>query len=506
MKQFNFKLLALLLVSVLSVNAWGAGEDNVTFNFGYTNWGKNSSFSGTDYDEVSQTDGTTDIKCTYTRNSGSLYANTSSLRLYKTNTLKFAAPDGVSITKIEFTCTSYQTDITSDVNTCTATSNALSWSGSSQSVTFTRPSNASSYATISSAKVTYTSSGADVITAKNLAATSTTYTNFSGVSKPSGAVYAGNTAKDANGNIQMRAKDNSGIVSTTSGGLIETVSITVGSGTNTVDVYGSNTAYTSAADLYDNSKKGTQLGSASTTGLITLDLSKGDYKYIGIRSNNGSLYLAKIQITWKEAPACEEDPDVANATTDAVDKTSLPTTFTCSSGITTIGANCSIEDYGFVYNTTGAPTLENGTKIQVGTSYATAGMAFSKNVSDISFTCGTKYYVRPYVTNGHNTTYGSQSATFVTPDCLKDYFIDEVQGTEGFTGEGKEMIDTYDPKDVQLDDKERATVGDCPTVHYHFVGWVTALHKSAPTDDNIANITGTATGTTYYAVWAKEAE
>ena len=136
----------------------------------------------------------------------------------------------------------------------------------------------------------------DEITAADLAATNTNYTDFSGVHKLSDAVYAGNSAKTSTGGIQIRSKNsNSGIVSTTSGGKAKSVAIVVESGTNTVDVYGSNSAYTGASDLY-GSNKGTKLGSLSESGTITVS---GDYQYIGIRSNNGAVYLTKVSIEWE---------------------------------------------------------------------------------------------------------------------------------------------------------------------------------------------------------------
>lgn len=136
----------------------------------------------------------------------------------------------------------------------------------------------------------------DILTSSDFAATSTTYTDFSNVSKASDATYAGQSAKDNSGNIQLRSKNsNSGVVSTTSGGIVKSVKITVGSGSNTVDVYGSNTAYTSASDLY-GSNKGTKIGSVTSTGTITFT---GNYTYVGIRSNNGAIYLSSIEITWE---------------------------------------------------------------------------------------------------------------------------------------------------------------------------------------------------------------
>ena len=138
-------------------NAWA---EEVTANFGWSNWdGVTASFSGNAKDEVTQTvDG---VVVTYTRNGASLYANNTALRFYKSNTLKFDAPSNYSITSITFACTAYQTDITSNTGTCTATSSKLSWSGDASSVTFTRPSGVSGYATITSATITLSSAGGE---------------------------------------------------------------------------------------------------------------------------------------------------------------------------------------------------------------------------------------------------------------------------------------------------------------------------------------------------------
>ena len=138
----------------------------------------------------------------------------------------------------------------------------------------------------------------DALTASDFTATSTTYSDFSNVAgSSSDAIYAGNSAKDQSGNIQLRSKNSSGIVSTTSGGKLKSVKITVGTGTNTIDVYGSNTAYTSAADLYGNNK-GTKIGSVSATGTVTVP-NEDEYAYVGIRSSSNALYLSKVEITWE---------------------------------------------------------------------------------------------------------------------------------------------------------------------------------------------------------------
>ena len=72
--------------------------------------------------------------------------------------------------------------------------------------------------------VAYAETVDDVITASNLAATTTTYTDFSNVTISSGAVYAGYSAKATSGAIQLRSNNsNSGIVSTTSVGKVRKV-------------------------------------------------------------------------------------------------------------------------------------------------------------------------------------------------------------------------------------------------------------------------------------------
>ncbi len=161
----------------------------------------------------------------------------------------------------------------------------------------------------------------DVLSATEFAATGTSYKDFSGVSFTSNAVYAGQSAKTSGGAIQLRSKNsNSGIVTTTSGGKVKSVTIKVESVSNTLDIYGSNTAYTSATDLYGDNK-GTKLGSLNADG--TLEIT-GDYEYIGLRSNSGALYLTSISIVWEttgegggetpepEAPAAPKLPAACN--------------------------------------------------------------------------------------------------------------------------------------------------------------------------------------------------
>lgn len=150
----------------------------------------------------------------------------------------------------------------------------------------------------------------DVLTAKSFNA-GNSYSDVSYTSDITNITYQGNLMKKTgtDSTIQMRTtNDNSGIVSTTSGGLLESISVEWNSETTskrTLDIYGSNTPYTSANDLYDSAKQGTKIGSIvyGTSTSLTFD---SDYEYIGIRSNSGALYLDSITITYKSSLSSNE--------------------------------------------------------------------------------------------------------------------------------------------------------------------------------------------------------
>ena len=135
------------------------------------------------------------------------------------------------------------------------------------------------------------------------------YTSWTGKTGTSGAVYAGNST-GGDSKIQIRGSDNSGIVTTSTGGYARTVSVAWNSSTTTtryVDVYGKTSAYSSAADLYSTNEttKGSLIGTitfdsttaSNTTTSITIEST--DYDFIGLRSRSGALYLDEIKIGWE---------------------------------------------------------------------------------------------------------------------------------------------------------------------------------------------------------------
>ena len=135
------------------------------------------------------------------------------------------------------------------------------------------------------------------------------YYDWSGKTLTSNAVYAGKSAKsNTYGGIQLNSSSPIGIITTQSGGRAKKVTVTWESGNTNgrqLDIYGKNTAYSSSADLYSSSTStvGTKLGSI-TIGTSTELTITGNHKYIGLRSNSGTIYITQIDIDWENG-----DPD-----------------------------------------------------------------------------------------------------------------------------------------------------------------------------------------------------
>ena len=140
----------------------------------------------------------------------------------------------------------------------------------------------------------------DVINRAFTGVTGTSYTDWSDKTGASGAIYAGNSA-GGNDAVQFRSNNNnSGIVTTASGGHATKVTVKWNSNTasgRTLNVYGKNTAYSAASDLYNSDNQGTLLGTIVNGTSTSLEIS-GNYTFIGLRSNKDAMYLDEIQIDW----------------------------------------------------------------------------------------------------------------------------------------------------------------------------------------------------------------
>ena len=144
----------------------------------------------------------------------------------------------------------------------------------------------------------------DVLTKSTFPATSSTYVAFSGIKGTSGAVYAGETATTYEA-IQLRITNStSGIVSTASGGKVRKVIVewnTNSYSSRKLQIYGKNTSYTAASELYKASTQGDNIGIIGTE--QTEYEINGDYEYVGLKSSSGAIYLDKITIVWENKTA-----------------------------------------------------------------------------------------------------------------------------------------------------------------------------------------------------------
>lgn len=147
----------------------------------------------------------------------------------------------------------------------------------------------------------------DTLTVEATGSTGNTYSIWQNISMNSSAAYAGNSAGGYDA-IQIRAKNNnSGIVTTISGGVLLKVQVEWEEHnleTRVLDIYGNNVPYTDATDLYGENK-GTKLGSL-TFGETELDI-LDEYQYIGIRSNYGTIYLNSVSFTWSNSAVTFSD-------------------------------------------------------------------------------------------------------------------------------------------------------------------------------------------------------
>ena len=190
----------------------------------------------------------------------------------------------------------------------------------------------------------------------------------------------------------------------------------------------------------------------SYTGLSTTSWSK-------TTSSGKSGKQAKITqliVTYEGGGAsCGTDPTVGSIMNAVSSITATGATFSTSAGVSA-GTDCSLDEVGFVYNTTGTPTTSD-TKAVI-TSYTSGNL--NKSVTGLS--ASTTYYVRAYAKNEHGTTYSDQKS--FTTEALPTYAI-------RFFNNG-----------TQIDATQNIAEGSSPVVPsdpaacdegYTFVGWWT---------------------------------
>ena len=140
----------------------------------------------------------------------------------------------------------------------------------------------------------------DVLNRELTGITGTNYTSWEGKTSNSDAVYAGQSAGNHDA-IQLRSNGNSsGIITTTSGGTVSHITVTWNENTannRTLNVYGKHSAYNSPTELYSPETQGTLLGTIVNGTSTELEITD-PHEYLGLRSDNGAMYLDEIDITW----------------------------------------------------------------------------------------------------------------------------------------------------------------------------------------------------------------
>lgn len=259
----------------------------------------------------------------------------------------------------------------------------------------------------------------DVINSAFTGVGSTSYANWSGKKgTATNAIYAGYTATRGSGDIGVTSNNNSGIVVTTSAGIVKSVTITAKaytSGyTNYLDIYGKNSSYDSASDLFNDSQKGTLIGTLGFADYSTQTLNiDSDYTHIGIRSQGYAIDITEIVINW-EGQAL---PEVTTGASSGI---------TYSSAVlegSVVNAAGGIYEAGFYWDTDEASlaAMQHPDQVVTTDGFANPSGSFKATLGSLNEL--TTYYYRAYVlwlnteTNTYEEFKGSiQSFQTITRD------------------------------------------------------------------------------------------
>ena len=183
------------------------------------------------------------------------------------------------------------------------------------------------------------------------------YTTKTGVKDSTDARYSVHSYKNNSNYIQLKKDSPSGLISTTSIGVVTNVTIvfntatlTTGNG-RTARVYGTTSAYTDLTDLFSSETRGTELGSGKyeeghTTFSIDVDPEDG-YRNFGIVVEGGSAYFDSFSVTWKADGVHVDTTGVTlntNATTIGMNETATLTATVAPVDATTKAVTWSTSD------------------------------------------------------------------------------------------------------------------------------------------------------------------
>lgn len=252
-------------------------------------------------------------------------------------------------------------------------------------------------------------------------------------------------------------------------------------GGGTLYLYGPSN--TTAKFIKEGDTDGTAI--ANSNKYISVSVSGGDICYIyGSSTSTSGFYGLKLVAT----VPCTAAPTVTAGSNSSV--TSTTATVSCAGGISSLGTGgCTITSYGFVIGTATDPTIGGSgvTRHEVGTSYASTGTPFSKDLTGL--TALTTYYVRPYATNGYGTAYGTQTS-FTTTAAPTTY-------TVTFNSNGGSSVSPIEQASAGA---SIAKPSDPTRASYEFDGWyTTAGEKISWSYTPTADIT-------LYARWEEECD
>ena len=200
------------------------------------------------------------------------------------------------------------------------------------------------------------------------------------------AYYKGNSGGQYN-SVQLRTNNNnSGIITWKSSGYVKSITVTWNSNNSngrTLDIYGKNTAYEETAELYDADNQGNKVGSIvyGTSTTYTFD---ANYKYVGIRSSNGAVYLDNISIVWG---------------TDAFQETVATPSISCNNNVVSI--SCDTEGASIYYTLDGTDPTTTSTQYTLpltlvsGDDYIVKAIAVKSNFNNSQIVTKHVSYVDP---------------------------------------------------------------------------------------------------------------
>lgn len=217
----------------------------------------------------------------------------------------------------------------------------------------------------------------DELTATTLNVSTKSYQKFATKTLSSGASYDGAAFIDNNNpkGIQIRSKVDkglyTGIITSASGGTIKSITINFNSNnSNALGIYGKNTAYTTADDLFGSAAGELIKNVSNSKTAVTITPNKA-YKFIGFKSNKGTIYIDKITIVWEKA-----------ATTPTT-----TTTFGANSGKTFTFTNGTLE--GFTTPTATAKKSDDNTDLSNLIEYTSSDadiVAVDSKTGELTFT------------------------------------------------------------------------------------------------------------------------